>query len=170
MTSLIKFRSANSRAAKIDRPLSSLRRRVHVLMLMIPIGLILFVLIYEVGLSEWFRAQFGANFHFVAEVVIYGLVGPLLAYLVLHFLDRWLEERETSDLQAHLLDEAQLRAKLGAELSDDALQTLFAASVLISSLKSGSTDLSPETKFDLARTEESLNRAIQQIRSHLLAK
>ncbi len=170
MASLIKFRSANSKAGKIDLPLSPVRRRVYVLMRVIPIGLLLFVLVYEFGLSNWIQSHFGSGYHIGADIVIYGMVGPVSAYLVLHFLDRWLEERETSELQAQLLLQARQRAQTSAELNDTALQTLFAASILISSLKSGSTELLPETKLDLARTEESLNRAIQQIRSHLLAK
>jgi len=152
---------------RIDRSVPLLRRRVYVLMRVIPVGLLMFVLIYEFGLSSWIQTHFGSSAHIITDIVIYGLVGPVLAYLVLHFLDRWLEERETSELQSQLLIQARQRAQTSAELSDTALQTLFAASILISSLKSGSAGLLPETKIDLARTEESLNRAIQQIRNHL---
>jgi signal transduction histidine kinase len=151
---------------RIDLPLSPIRRRIHRLMRVIPISLLLFVFVYEFSLSAWAESRLGAGYHLI-DLLIYGLVGPVSAYLVLHFLDRWLEERETSELQAQLLTQARQRAQTSAELSDTALQTLFAASILISSLKSGSTELLPETKIDLARTEESLNRAIQQIRDHL---
>lgn len=166
MTNLFEVKTIRV-AKRIDLPLSPVRRRVHVLMRVIPISLTVFVLIYEFGLSEWIQAHFGTVYHSFTDMAIYGIAGPVLAYLVLHFLDRWLEERETSELQAQLLTQARQRAQTSAELSDTALQTLFAASILISSLKSGSTELLPETKIELARTEESLNRAIQRIRDHL---
>jgi signal transduction histidine kinase len=147
--------------------LSPVRRRVRRLQWLISIGLFVFVLIYEFGISQWIESRFGPGYHIAIDIAIYGIAGPVSAYLVLHFFSRWLEERETSELQARLLMQAHERAQASTNLSDDALQTLFAASVLISSLKSSTADLSPETKIDLARTEEALNRAIQQIRDHL---
>ena len=165
MTNLFEAKTIQAHK-QIAPSLSPIRRRVHVLMRIVPVSLFLFVLVYEFGLSAWAESRLGAGYHLI-DILIYGLVGPVSTFLVLHFLDRWLEERETSELQAQLLIQARQRAQTSAELSDTALQTLFAASILISSLKSGSTELLPETKIDLVRTEESLNRAIQQIRAHL---
>ncbi len=154
-----------SREAKL--PISVLRQRVRRLQGIVFSGLVLFVLVYEFGISQWIEIEFGTGYHVMADILIYGIVGPLSTYLMLHFLDRWLEERETSELQSKLLAQARQKAADSTTLSDDALQTLFAASVLISSLKSNHPDLSPEAKADLARTEESLDRAITQIREHL---
>lgn len=157
----------NVASNKAAVPLSPIRRRVRRMQWVVAIGLMLFVFIYEIGISPWIQAQLGDGYHIATDIAIYGIVGPLLAYVSLHFFDRWVEERETSELQARLLEQARQRAQASTTLSDDALQTLFAASVLISSLKSSNPELTSEAKIDLARTEESLGHAIQQIRSHL---
>lgn len=147
--------------------LTMLRRRVHVLQRLVPIGLVLFVVLYEVGPADWIHTQLGNNYHVLAEILVYGALGPLLAYLLLHFLDRWLEERETSELQSQLLAQERLRAKISRELTDDALQTLFAASVLMTSLKSALGEVPPQTADALRDTEAAVDRAIQQLRDHL---
>jgi hypothetical protein len=156
-----------AQSAKMVEPLSPVRQRVSRLQWLISIGLFAFVLIYEFGISRSIDTYLGSSYHVAIDIAIYGIVGPVSVYVALHFIGRWLEERETSELQARLLRQAREQAQASTTLSDDALQTLFAASILISSLKSGNADLSPETKSDLTRTEEALNRAIQHIRDHL---
>ncbi|MBI4768852.1 MAG: hypothetical protein HY784_00175 [Chloroflexi bacterium] len=101
-----------------------------------PVGLLLLVVVYEAGPARWIHDRLGDNYHFVAEVLFYGTTGPALAFVLLDFLGRWLEERETSELQAQVLAQARERAKISHQLSDDALQTLFAASALLTSLES----------------------------------
>jgi signal transduction histidine kinase len=152
-----------------DKPasLTALRRRVHVLKRIVPLGLLALVVLYEVGLSQWISAGLGDSYHYLAEIVVYGVFGPVLAYLLLHFLDRWLEERETSELQAQLLSQAKLRNQISREISDDALQTLFAASVLLASLQDTLPEVSPETTSTLIKTEQAMDRAIRQLRDHL---
>jgi signal transduction histidine kinase len=155
------------RPDKNTLPLSPVRRGLRRAQWLISISLFAFVVSYELGLSQWIELRLGSSYHIVIDILIYGIVGPVSTYVALHFLDRWLEERETSELQARLLQQARERAQASTTLSDDALQTLFAASILISSLKSSNPELSPGTKADLARTEESLNHAISRIRDHL---
>ena len=142
-------------------------RRVRSLQRVIPIGLMLLVVIYEIGPARWILEGVGEDYHLATEILIYGLIGPVLAYLFLHFLERWLEERETSELQARLLAHTREQARVSRELSDQALQTLFAASVLLATLKSSLTDLPLDKTAALQQTEQALDRAIQQIRIHL---
>jgi hypothetical protein len=47
------------------------------------------------------------------------------------------------------------------------VQILFATRILLSVLRSSSTELPPETTLTLQRTEEALDSTIQKIRSHL---
>jgi signal transduction histidine kinase len=152
-----------------DNPasLTVMRQRVHVLKRIVPLGLLALVVLYEVGLSQWIYMGLGDGYHYLAEIVVYGVFGPVLAYLLLHFLDRWLEERETSELQARLLSQAKLRHQISREISDDALQTLFAASVLLASLRDTLPEVSPETTSALIKTEQAMDRAIRQLREHL---
>ena len=134
---------------------------------MVPLGLVLLVVIYQLGPARWILETFGLERHLIAEIFIFAVVGPLLAYWLLHFLDRWIEERETSELQAQLLTHTRQHARLSLELSDEALQTLFAASILLSALQSSLSNLPPEETSTLFQTQEALNSAIKQIRDHL---
>lgn len=134
---------------------------------MVPLGLVLLVVIYEIGPARWILESLGEERHLIAEIAVYAVVGPILAYWLLHFLGRWIDERETSEFQAQLLAQTREQARISQELSDKALQTLFAASVLLSTLRSSLDDLSPEETSTLQKTEEALNSAIRQIRDHL---
>ena len=148
---------------------SILRRRLRRLQFIVPVGLFLLVLVYELGPAEWIHTFVGESYHMLAELLVYGTIGPALAYVVLHFVDRWLEERETTEAQSQLLAQIEARANASSQLHDDALQTLFAASLLLDSLESKVHDLSPSAQADLKATEQAIDRAIQQLRRHLLA-
>ena len=148
--------------------LSGLRRWLGVLQFVIPIGLVLLVVVYEIGPAEWIYQQLGAADHFIAEIVFYGSVGPILAFGLLRMLARWIEERETSDLQAQVLARAREQARLSRELVDDTLQSLFAVSVLLASLRASAPELSPEATAILSQTQRSLDRSIRSLREHLL--
>jgi len=134
---------------------------------MVPLGLVLLVVIYQLGPARWILTSLGVEQHLIAEILVFAIVGPLLAYWLLHFLSRWIEEREISELQAQLLAQTRERARISHELSDKALQTLFAASILLSTLQSTLGDLTPEEASTLLKSQEALNSAIRQIRDHL---
>lgn len=143
------------------------RRRFRLLQKLIPAALVLLVVIYEIGPARWIHHVLGEDHHFVAEILVYGTVGPALAFLLLDFVGRWLDERDTSELQAQVLAQARESERIGRELSDEALQTLFAASALLASLKSTLPEVRTETAGALHETEEALDRAIQKLRDHL---
>lgn len=149
-------------------PTEQIRQHLPRLRWLIPFGLALLVAIYEIGPAFWIYQIYGIHIHIVAEIVVFGTVGPILAFFVLNFLERWLEERETTDLQAAILAKAQQDAQTSRLLSDDAIQMLFAAGTLITSLKEGHPELSGETAVQIQAIETSLNQAITQIRTHLL--
>jgi signal transduction histidine kinase len=148
-------------------PLSTIRRRFGLLRWLLPVALLLFVVAYEVGPSRWIHDNLGDAFHFAAEIVLYGTVGPALAFKLLDFLNRWLEERETSELQAQVLAQAREQARLNHKLSDDTLQALFATSVLLAALESN-PELPSEAAVQLREAQRALNHAIQQLQAHLL--
>jgi hypothetical protein len=79
--------------------LTTLRGRVRWLRRILPVGLLLLVVIYEIGPAYWIHDALGEQYHFLAEILVYGTVGPVLAFLLLDLLDRWLEERETTKLK-----------------------------------------------------------------------
>jgi signal transduction histidine kinase len=163
--------AAQQTVENMDTPASpsTLRRRLHQLQFVVPIGLLVFVALYELGPAQWIHAAAGETYDFLVEIAVFGLIGPVLVYVSLHFIDRWLEERETTETQSRLLAQIEARANASYQLNDDALQTLFAASLMLTSLKSHATNLSPAALADLQATERAIDRAIQQIREHLLA-
>jgi signal transduction histidine kinase len=152
------------------RPLTlpTLRRRIGLLQWLIPAGLLLLVVAFESGPSRWIHDWFGETYHFLAEIVIYGTVGPVLAFVLLDFLGRWLEERETSDLQAQVLAQAREQARLHRQVSDDTLQALFAVSLRLAMLEASLPDLPPEAAAQLRETQAAVNQAIQQLHTRLL--
>ncbi len=148
--------------------LTRFRQRLGLLKWLIPAGLMLLVMGYYLGPARWLYDGLGFTYNILADLLIFGTVGPALAFVLLYFLERWLEERDTSDLQAQILAQAREDAQKSRQLNDDALQILFAAGTLIDSLKSSHPDLPPETAVKIEAMEQALDQAMQQLRAHLL--
>ncbi len=127
----------------------------------------LLVIAYEIGPANWLHNRLGHSYHILADILLFGSVGPALTFVLLHFLDRWLEERETSELQAQRLAQVREEAKNSRTLNDNAMQVLFAASTLIALLKSDQHELPSETAVQLEETAQALDRAVRQLRAHL---
>jgi len=135
---------------------------------MVPAFLFLLVVIYQLGPARWIHTRLGHHYHLAAEIIVYGTAGPFLALVLIHLVRRWLEERETSDLQSQLLDHARAEAKRSRELNDDALQVLFAAGAMLDALKAAHPARDDELLQEIERTEEALQTAVKQLRSRLL--
>jgi hypothetical protein len=123
------------------------REHVETLGWALPTTMVLLVVGYELGPARWIYETLGYRYHLLAEIIIFASLGPTLAFIVLQLLRRWLEERETSDLQAHLLARSRAEAEGSRQLNDDALQELTA---------------------QVEQTEDALQDAVGQLRSHLL--
>jgi signal transduction histidine kinase len=91
-----------------------------------------------------------------------------MAFLLLDILGRWLEERETSELQTLILAQAREHARIDRELNDSVLQSLFAASILLDSINANLPELPAEVAAHFQETNRALDETIQQLRSHLL--
>ena len=133
-----------------------------------PLSLFVLVVVYQVGPARWIHAQLGHRYHLLSEIIVYGTAGPLLAFMLLHLFRRWLEERDTSDLQSQLLERAREEAKQDRELNDDALQVLFAAGAMFDALKAAHPSLDETMLLEIETTEEALQTAVQRLRSRLL--
>ena len=142
------------------------QHRLSWLRWIIPTGLMLLVIAYEIGPARWINGRFGFSYHLAAEILLFGTVGPLLAFVLLDFLARWLDERDTSDLQAQLLAQTREQAQTGHRLCDDALQALFAAGAIIASLKPDS-ESSPDLAAHVEAAERQLSQTVKKLRSHL---
>ncbi len=149
--------------------MTNLRRRLGLLKWLIPVGLILLVVAYEFGPARWLHDGLGFTHHLLAEILLFGTLGPVLAYVLLDLLGRWIDEKETAELQANLLVKANEKELEVRQISDDTLQVLFATSLLITTLKSNQSDLPPNTATQIDVTEQALHEAMQRLRSHLLS-
>lgn len=136
----------------------------------VPLAMIILVIGYELGPARWIHQNLGFNYHLLAELALFGTLGPALTYGILHLLGRWLEERDTSELQAQLLARTRAEAEGSRQLNDDALQVLFAAGMLIDTLKTGNDALPPEMLAQIEETEQALQAAVGQLREHLLRR
>jgi signal transduction histidine kinase len=146
-----------------------LRQGLRRMKWLIPLGMVALVVAFELGPVVWIHNRLGQFYHLLSEIAFYGTVGPLLAYLSLVLLERWLDERETAELQARALNQAREHVAVSRQLNDDALQTLFAASLLLDSMKDRATNLPPEVAAQLKSAEGSLETAIQKLRHYLLS-
>jgi signal transduction histidine kinase len=139
------------------------RQRIQRLRWLAPAGLLLMVIVNELGLARWVEARLGNAASVTLNILIYGSVGPELTYLLLTVLGRWLEERETSEAQAEALHRARALAQHNHDLTDDALQTLFATSLMLDTLARDLPDLSPAATAHYRDAEQAVNRAIEEL-------
>lgn len=154
--------------AKPVLSLARLRFRFALLKWLVPAGLMLLTIAYQLGPAPWIHENLGFRYHQIIETVLFATIGPVLAFLVLSFVERWLEEKDTSDLQAQIIAQAREDMRTSRQLSDDALQVLFSAGALITSLKVTQGEPSPETAAQIEQTQQALNEAAERLRSHLL--
>lgn len=145
------------------------RHWLHLLRWLVPASLVLLVVLYEFGPTRLVHDHLGFTYHALLDTAVFGTFGPILAFVLLTFLERWLEERETSDLQARIVAKAREDIDRSRQLNDNAVQILFSAGALIATLKAElPPDLPPETVAQIDITEQALNEAVQDLRTHLL--
>lgn len=135
---------------------------------LLPLFLFLLVVGYQLGPARWIHTYLGHSYHIAAEIIVFGTAGPLLASGFIYLFRRWLEERDTSELQSQLLAHAREEAKRSRELNDDALQVLFAAGAMLDALKAAHPAPDDTLLEEVETTEKALQAAVQQLRSRLL--
>jgi cytochrome b len=157
--------TANAIATSAPSALSldSLRRRLNLLRWLVPAALLAFVIANELGLARWVHLNLGDAASTTLNILLYGCIGPLLAYLLLTFIGRWLEERETSDLQSRALRQARAQMQRSHDLTDDALQTLFATSIVLDNLTGRMPEITPETAAHFQEARQAVSHAIEQL-------
>jgi hypothetical protein len=152
----------------IDNRLMALRHKLRLLRWLVPVTMALLVIAYEALPGPWLLAHYGLGVHTAVEILLFGTFGPLLAFIVLDFFGRWVDERDTSDLQARLVAEARADVKRSRALCDDAVQALFSAGVLIGTLQAEAEERGlPESQVPIAATQAALEDMVAGLRRHL---
>ncbi|MDX1616799.1 MAG: histidine kinase [Candidatus Promineifilaceae bacterium] len=153
---------------RLFRSVPNLRSRLRTMRWLVPLSLALLVVFYEFGPTRFIHDRLGFVHHAILDTLVFGTIGPILVFVLITFVERWLEERETSDLQSQLVDQARADARESRQLCDDVVQILFSTGALIQVLKEELDDPTPETQRQIDVTERALSRAIEDVRSHLL--
>lgn len=143
------------------------RKRMKWLKWLAPIFLLGLVVFYELVPSRWIHVHVGEAYHYWAEIIFYGILGPALAYLAFILLERWFEERETSDLQATIVAQRQADLVESRNLYDDALQALFAASVIIATLHTNGQRPATINENQIQAAQRAIDGTIKKLRSQL---
>jgi signal transduction histidine kinase len=163
----VEFSATPARASAARPPLTltleRVRQRLGLLRWLAPAGLLALVILNELGLARWVEWRLGNTASITLNILIYGSVGPLLAYLLLTLMGRWLEERETSALQSQALHRARVQVQRNHDLTDDTLQTLFATSLVLETLAESLPNASPEAAAHFHAAEQAVNYAIEQL-------
>ncbi|NOX63411.1 MAG: PAS domain-containing sensor histidine kinase [Chloroflexi bacterium] len=83
---------------------NGLKQRVAVLRWVMPIAFAALVVVYQLGFARWLHDNVNASLHFSAEVLFFGLTGPLLAFWSLTLVGHWLNEKEQAEQSARIKD------------------------------------------------------------------
>ena len=81
----------------MDHPRTDLQDRVKVLRWLIPIGLLILSVGYQLGPARWVQNRFNENAHFLVEILFYGFVGPTIVYLAFNQVQQWLLAKELAE-------------------------------------------------------------------------
>lgn len=169
-TPLMKVQDKKQAETKSVLPAQWVKEHLPTLTWAVPLAMVLLVVGYELGPARWIHQTLGFRYHLLTEILLFGTLGPALTFGMLQLLERWLEERDTSELQAQLLARTRAEAEGSRQLNDDALQVLFAAGMLIDTLKAANDELPPEMSAQVEETERALQDAVAQLRNHLLRR
>jgi hypothetical protein len=152
---------------RLDTALTAVRQRLGMLRWLLPVGMFVLVVIYELGFARWALAAWGAAVLLTIDIAVYGVLGPLLAAVLLDLLGRWIDERETTAVQAQTLARVRERVQLQHDLADDTLQTLFAASTALAALEEHTTNLPAPAATQIQATHTALEAAIKRLYASL---
>ena len=153
---------------QIKSSVAVLRQCLRVLRWLLPVLMIVFVMLYELGPGQWLMDRFGPWAHTAGEVIVFGTAGPLLTFIFLEFFGRWLDERDTSDLQARLMAEARADVNHSRAMVDDAVQAIFSASALLMALQVEAERQGVDTgAIPVAETQRALDNIVDDLRAHL---
>lgn len=75
----------------------TIRQRIALLQWVFPLFLVFSVVVYQLVFARWVHDQVGENAHFVAEILFYATLGPLLTFWVLTLINRWLNQKEQAE-------------------------------------------------------------------------
>jgi PAS domain S-box-containing protein len=76
---------------------SRVLRQLDVLRWTAPFGLVLIIIVYQLGVARWVEYHLNSATHFVAEILFYATTGSVFVFWILSRIIRWVDEKEQSD-------------------------------------------------------------------------
>ncbi len=81
------------------------RQRIVLLRWVFPLFLVLAVVVYQLIIARWVHDQYGENTHYIAEILFYATLGPLVTYWVMTYINHGLDQKEQAERMAHASEE-----------------------------------------------------------------
>jgi hypothetical protein len=147
---------------------SYLRTHPRLLRWALPFAVLFLILVYELIAAGWVHNRIGFSYHAIAEILFLATLGPIAAAFFARLFERWLDERDTSDWQAQLLDTAHANSRLSRQLNDEALQAIFSASLVIEALTALNPDLPPELRDQADGATRALGDVNRRLHAYLV--
>jgi signal transduction histidine kinase len=148
--------------------------RVRWLRYVLPPLLVFVVVFYQLGIAQALENNYGHTVHYGVEVAFYSLTGPVVAWLMLVWVERKLADQERLELQIQAAEQEKAsvleeeRARIARDLHDGMAQTLYFLALKTDMLRQ---KLSPndEVAQELRDMGKSLRQIIQDVRRTIFA-
>lgn len=120
----------------------SLNDRIQYIRRFLPPLLVVWVVVYQLGLAQTLEAAYGHAVHYGVEIAFYSLVGPTVTWLTLIWVERKLKEKELLERQVQAIQAektavlAEERARIARDLHDGVAQTLYFLALKTDGLRS----------------------------------
>jgi PAS domain S-box-containing protein len=99
----------------------SFRQRIALMRWGFPVFLIFSVIVYQLIVARWVHYLFGENTHYIAEILFYATLGPLVTYWVMTYIIYGLDQKDQAEKMAYASEE---RLATIANASADAILSL----------------------------------------------
>ena len=81
------------------------KQRISLLRWAFPLFLVFSVVVYQLIVASWVHDQFGESTHYIAEILFYATLGPLLTYWIMTNINQWMHQKDQAERMAHASEE-----------------------------------------------------------------
>lgn len=81
------------------------KQRVALLRWVFPLFLVFSVVVYQLIIARWVHDQFSETSHYIAEIIFYATLGPLLTYWIMTNINHWMDLKEQAERMAYASEE-----------------------------------------------------------------
>ncbi len=78
--------------------------RLHLLQWVMPAAITILAAVYQLGPARYVHDQFGDWAHYALEVFFYGTTGPIVMWLILRIVRKWVEQKEQAEAEVYRLN------------------------------------------------------------------